>query len=262
MKTILVGVDFTKSSDNTINYAIELAKQSEAKILLFHALMAPVVHTTSGLVFMDGKNFIKSEESKIKILQTELSKKHPEIKFDTELTYDNIREKVKKLSKKNKISLAILGLETKSKISKFIYGTTSTDLTGKVECPIITVPEKYKHHHIKKIIIAIDNKESISAGLSKRIHSVIKFLGAEAEYVHIKTEDELELGEKNRHPFPVTNIKAVNFQDGISTYSKKTKTDAIMLISHNYSAFHNLFIDSNSKKIILSSNIPVISIHK
>jgi nucleotide-binding universal stress UspA family protein len=224
--------------------------------------MAPVVHTTSGLVFMDGDNFLKGEEKKMKEFQIQLSKKYPTVKFDIELTYESIREKIDKLSKKNKISLAVLGLETKSRISKFIYGTTSADLTGKIDCPIITVPEKYKHHQIKKIIVAIDNKETISSHLSKRIHSTIKFLGAEVEYVHIKTEDELELGEKNRHPFPVTNIKSANFQDGISSYAKKSKTDAIMLISHNYSSFHNLFLDSNSKKIILSSNIPVISIHK
>lgn len=262
MKTILVGVDFTKSSENTINYAIEIAKKSEAKILLFHTLTTPVMHTTSGLVFIDNENLYKGEENKINELKIKLSKKYPKIKFDIELTYDSIREKIKKLAIKNKISLAVLGLETKSRISKFIFGTTSADLTGKIDCPIITVPEKYKHHVIKKIIVAIDNKETISSHLSKRIHSTIKFLGAEVEYVHIKTEDELELGEKNRHPFPITNIKSSNFQDGISTYAKKSKTDAIMLISHNYSAFHNLFLDSNSKKIILSSNIPVISIHK
>lgn len=40
MKTILVGVDFSKSAENTINYAIELAKKAEAKILLFHVLTA------------------------------------------------------------------------------------------------------------------------------------------------------------------------------------------------------------------------------
>lgn len=262
MKTILVGVDFTKSADNTIDYAIEVAKKSNAKVLLFHSLTAPVVHTTSGLIFMDGGTKLKSEENKMNELLIQLEKKHPKIKFSVELTYDTIKEKVKKLSKKNKISLAVLGLETKSKISKFIYGTTSADLTGKIDCPIITVPEKYKHHDIKKILIAIDNKESISSGLSKRIHSTIDFIGATAEYVHIKTEDELELGEKNRHPFPVTNIKASDFQTGISTYAKKSKADAIVLISHNYNAFHNLFIDSNSKKIILSSHIPVISIHK
>lgn len=262
MKTILVGVDFTKSADNTIDYAIEVAKKSNAKVLLFHALIAPAVHTTSGLIFMDGDTTLKSDKNKMNELLIQLEKKHPEIKFSIELTYDTIKEKVKKLSKKNKISLAVLGLETKSKISKFIYGTTSVDLTGKIDCPIITVPEKYKHHDIKKILIAIDNKESISSGLSKRIHSTIDFIGATAEYVHIKTEDELELGEKNTHPFPVTNIKASDFQTGISNYAKKSKADAIVLISHNYSAFHNLFIDSNSKKIILSSNIPVISIHK
>jgi nucleotide-binding universal stress UspA family protein len=195
-------------------------------------------------------------------LQKQLSQKNPKVKIEIELTYDSIRERVSKLYKKNKINLTVLGLETKSKISKFIYGTTSADLTGKIDCPIITVPEKYKHHEIKKILIAIDNKESISSGLSKRIHSTIDFIGAKAEFVHIKTEDELELGEKNRHPFPITNIKSSNFQTGISNYAKKSKADAIMLISHNYSTFHNLFIDSNSKKIILSSNIPVISIHK
>lgn len=262
MKTILVGVDFTKSSENTVNYAIEIAKRSESKILLFHALTAPVIHTTSGLIFVDSENLIKAEEKRMKDLQAQLSKKHPKVKVDIELTYDSIREKVEKLSKKNKISLAVLGLETKSKISKFIYGTSSVDLTGKIDCPIITVPEKYKHHDITKILIAIDNKESISSGLSKRIHSTINFIGAKVEFVHIKTEDELELGEKNRHPFPVTNVKSSDFQTGITDYAKKSKADAIMLISHNYSAFHNLFIDSNSKKIILSSNIPVISIHK
>ncbi len=262
MKTILVGVDFSKSSNNTISYAIELAKQSASKILLFHTLTAPVVHTTSGLVFMEGDNFEKDSGKKMESLLAELTKKHKNIQFDIEVSYDDIKERVKKLSKKNKISLAVLGLETKSKISKFIYGTTSVDLTGKIDCPIITVPEKFKHHQIKKIIVSIDNKETISSGLSKRIHSTIDFLGAKAEYIHIQTDDELVIGNKNKHPFTLTNIKGRNFQDGISNYAKKSKADAILLISHNYSAFHNLFIDSNSKKIILSSNIPVLSIHK
>ena len=68
MKTILVGVDFSKSSDNTIEYAIEIAKKSEAKVLLFHALSAPVVHTTSGLVFMDGEANLKGEEKRMQNL--------------------------------------------------------------------------------------------------------------------------------------------------------------------------------------------------
>ena len=262
MKTILVGIDFTKSSENALKYAIEIAKQSSSKILLFHALTAPVIHTTSGLVFLSGNNFEKNAEDKMKALQINLFKENPLLKFELEITYNGIRDRVEKLAKNNKISLVVLGLETKSKISKFIYGTTSVDLAGKIDCPIVTVSEKYKHHNLKKIVIAVDNKESISSGLSKRIHSLIKLLGVEAEFVHIKTENELDIVHKENKQIITTTIKADNFQDGITAYVKKTKADLIMLISHNYSAFHSLFIDSNSKKIIISSNVPVISIHK
>ena len=153
MKTILVGVDFTKSSDNTVNYAIEVAKKSKSKILLFHALTAPVIHTTSGLVFMTGVDFMKDAGEKMELMKAQLLKLHPTVKFDIEITYTGIRDKVAKLAEGNKISLVVLGLETKSRIEKFIYGTTSVDLTGKIDCPIITVSEKYKHHSIKNLTI-------------------------------------------------------------------------------------------------------------
>ena len=262
MKTILVGVDFTKSSEHTINYAVALAKQSESKLLLFHGLMAPVVHTTSGMVFVEGETELKDSEKRMKTLQQELQKNNPTIKVDYELTYDNIRERVKKLASKNKISLAVLGIESKSAFAKFIGGTTSADIAGKIDCPIITIPERFKFDGLKKVIVSIDNKETVSSGLSKRIHSLLKSLGAVPEFVHVVTEDELHLHEKNKHPFPITNIESKDFNTGISNYAKKTNADAILLISHNYSLFHSLFIESNSKRLILSSKTPVISIHK
>ncbi len=262
MKTILVGLDFTKSSENTINYAIEVAKLTGSKILLFHVLTAPVVHTTSGLIFMDGNEFMKDAEKKMEALHKKMTIQYPKIKFNIELTYIGIKERVEKLVSKNKISIVILGLETKSKISQFLNGTTSLSLAGKIKCPIITVSEKYKQHALRKMIIAIDNKESISSGLSKRINTLVKYLKINVEYVHVKTESELELGNKNKHSFKVTNVKAQNFQEGLSQHAKKTKADMILLISNNYNAFHNLFIESHSKKMILASNIPVLSIHK
>ena len=262
MKTILVGVDFTKSSDNTVNYAIEIAKKTNSKILLFHAFIAPLVHTTSGLVFISGDDFVKDVRKKMEVLQIRFSMLYPKIKFDIEITYNGITNRVGKLSAQNKISLVVLGVETKSKIEKFIYGTTSADLTGNISCPIITIPVKYKQHSIRKMLVAIDNKESIGSGLSKRINSTIKFLGVDAEFVHIETKDELNENLARYKQISITNINAKDFYSGIISYAKKSNADIIMMLSHHYSIFQNLFIESNSKKIILSSKIPVLSIHK
>ncbi|MES2566700.1 MAG: universal stress protein [Bacteroidota bacterium] len=262
MKTILVGVDFTKSSENTINYAIKVAKQSGSKILLFHALTAPIIHTTSGLVFMGNDTTKKDTEKEMNTLLTSLSKKHTSVKFDMEITYEGITERVKKLAKNKKINLVVLGLETKTKIESFINKTTSLDLTGKIDCPVITVSEKYKKHNLKKMIVAIDNKETLKSGLSKRIHALINLLNIETEFVHIITEDELNIKQTTNRQLNVTNVKSADFKTGLSSYAKKAKADLIMLISNNYGVFYSLFIDSHSKKMILSSNIPVITVHK
>ena len=82
MKTILVGVDFTKSSENSLNYAILIAKQTHSKILLFHALTAPLIHSNSGLFFIAAEIQKSGIEKKMKELQIKLSEKHKIVKFE------------------------------------------------------------------------------------------------------------------------------------------------------------------------------------
>lgn len=43
MKTILVATDFSKSANNAIDYAVELAKFTKSKLILFHTYHVPVV---------------------------------------------------------------------------------------------------------------------------------------------------------------------------------------------------------------------------
>ncbi len=158
--------------------------------------------------------------------------------------------------------MVVLGLETKTKIEKFIFKNTSVELIGKILCPIVTVPMKYKQHSIKKMLVAIDNKEEISASLFKRIHIMIDYLGVEAEFVHIKTSDELVINKGKSKQISIKDIKAKDFPTGIIFYAKQSNADIIMMISHHYTIFQSLFIESKSKKIILSSNLPVLSMHK
>lgn len=261
MKTILVGVDFTKSSENSIKYAIKVAKQSHSKILLFHALTAPIVHSNSGLFFIDTVDITHNIDNKMSELQAQLSKEYKTVKFETEITYEGIRNRVAFLSKNHKISLVVIGLEVKTKLMKFLTGTTTLDLTGKINCPIITVPQKYQEHHIDKMLIALDNKEPIKLKLSNLIHSTIKLLGIETEFVHIDTDKKVTINPIKYKRIAITNFKASSFEVGLKTYAKKSDADLIMIISHHYSDLHNLFIETNSQKIILSSSIPVISIH-
>lgn len=261
MKTILVGIDFTKSSENSLNYAIKIAEQSHSKILLFHALTAPMVHSNSGLFFIAVNNITKNSEQKMIELQAQLCANYKNIKFEVEITYEGIRNKVETLSKTHKISFVVLGLEVKNKLLKFLNGTTSLDLIGKINCPIITVPSKYKNHQIKKMIIALELIKPIGLKISNRIYSIIKTLSVEHEFVHIKTNEDVNMKQLNYKHLNIIEFNAQSLETGIKTYAKKSNADLIMVISHNYSTLHNLFKETDSQKIILSSSIPIISIH-
>lgn len=261
MKTILVGVDFSKSSSNTTDFAISLAKRTKSKILLFHAVQTPIVHTNSGMYFVT-EDYLGSETKELlEKLQKKLKLENPSLTFETSYSYVGLKAEVKDLIKKNKVHMVVLGHETKSKVEELIYGTTSVDLMGKLDCPIITVPEKYKHHKFDKIAIAVDYKGTIDSHLSRRMHEMTEFIGAKPVYVHVQTEDELLIEKNPNKQIPVEVIPAKDFISGVKKYIKKEEPDMIMVLSRNHNVFYSLFMDSHSKQLVSKSQIPVISLH-
>jgi hypothetical protein len=64
-KTILVGIDYTKSSENALNYAILLAEKSVSSIMLYHVYETPVVHTYSGAYFVSYPDIDKYNQEKL-----------------------------------------------------------------------------------------------------------------------------------------------------------------------------------------------------
>ena len=54
-----------------------------------------------------------------------------------------------------------MGLEAKDRMSKFIYGSHSIDIAGKIDCPVIIVPSKYKTHKLSKIVLTVDSNEKM-----------------------------------------------------------------------------------------------------
>lgn len=267
-KTILVGIDYTKSSENALLYAILLAKKSGASLLLFHVFDMPLIHTNSGPYFVSYSNLEnEGDVAKLEKYKTDILSKFPKLKIGVLGSFNSMKQEIKNLYKHHDIDYAVLGLETKTKISKFIYGTTGVDIAGKVECPVIIVPEKYTKHQLSKIAVAIDNKKVLKSKLMAEIDDLSSRFKVKKQFIHIKTEDEFlmideKASKKNSEKLNPVTIEALDLKSGITKYTNKNQPDAIVLISRSHSAWYNLFNESNTKQIAFSSKIPVISIHE
>lgn len=258
---ILVGIDFTKSSENALNYALMLAETSNYQITLFHVFDTPVVHANSGAYFVEYASLKQNFNSRLDEYRKKITAKHPLLKIEIFTTFNSFKSEVEELVNKKKVQLVIIGLETKSKISKFIYGTTGVDIAGKINCPIIIVPEKYKHHKLETILVALDNKHKQHA---KELKQLVKFSSefkCSINYLHIRTEHELIIEKNKNIELTVELIEAKEFKIGITDYLKKHPHDLIVLISHQHNFIYHLFAESNTKTIAFQSKIPVMSIH-
>lgn len=266
-KTILVGIDYTKSSVNALEYAILLAEKSNSTIILYHVYETPIAHTYSGAYFISYPDIDTYNKEKLEKFKQQFQNKHPNLKIETITTTGTFKNGIRKLLEKNKINYVVVGLESKTKFAKAIFGTTGVELAGKLECPVIIVPEKYKKHSLSTTILAVDNREYLRVKSTKQIDEYIKDFKLLKENIHIKTDDEfLYPVEKNvkkqNKELHVKEIKAPDFLNGIKLYSVKNNVDSIIIISRSHSAFYNLFNESNTKAIAYQSSKPVICIHE
>jgi nucleotide-binding universal stress UspA family protein len=258
---ILVGIDFTKSSENALNYAALLAERSNYDITLFHVFDTPVVHANSGAYFIEYASLKQNFTARLEQYKKNISEKYPLITIHVFTTFNSFKAEVEELVNKKKIQLLIVGLETKTKISKFIYGTTGVDIAGKINCPVIIVPEKYKHHNLSHIVLAIDNKHKQHAKEIKQVKKFAELFNCTINYLHVRTEDELVIEKSKNKDLPMETINSKDFKTGISNYLKKHPQDLTVLISHQHNFLYHFFTESNTKEIAFQSKIPVMSVH-
>lgn len=265
-QTILVGIDYTKSSENALEYAIMMAAKANASVLLFHMYETPVIHTFSGAYFISYSEMQGYNQSKLEKYKDKVSKKHPRTHIETFATYKFFKVAANELIRSRKIHYVVLGLEAKSRLSKFIYGSTGVDIAGKINCPVIIVPEKYKDHKMNKVIMAIDNNKSISPKVMQKAEKFSKQFKTRKELVHFKTPDEFLFIQKRKaessdKKWNVKVVESENFQKGIFAYVKSNNVDLISIISHSHSLMYNFFNETNTKLIAFNSRVPVMSIH-
>jgi nucleotide-binding universal stress UspA family protein len=262
-KTILVGVDYTKSSANAIEYAAMLAAKGNASLMLFHIYEAPVIHTNSGLYFISYKSLQTTNRTKLEKLADSLRAKNPSLPVKVFASSDSFKIEVENLVGSKKIQYIVLGLESKTRISKFIYGSHGTSIAGKVDCPVIIVPEKYKAHKLTKAVLAVDNYDTLNTKVMSKVKSLSTRFNVPVNYVHVRPQGDLEIEtRKGKKDIELELVEAKEITGGIIRYSKKKSSDLIIIVSQSHSPLYNFFNESNTKTIAFQSKIPVMAIHE
>lgn len=276
MKTILLPTDFSDVSDNAINYAVEFAKLTRSKLILFHVYHVPIITTDTPIVIpsmeelgndcMDG---LKKIEERIHALHG--GSLQVECKCECGLEVDEINEYIKN----NPVDLVITGMKGAGGLEEKLIGSVTTSLMRKLKCPVMAIDKSCRFKSIDKIALACDYKEIKTKAAFDPLKEIIRLFKSHLFIVNVLKEQKeliptteqaiagVHLGhllEDVNHSFHFE--ESSNVVEGINRFVDKHNIDLVVMVPRSHSILENIFHEPNTKRMAFHTHVPLLSIHE
>jgi nucleotide-binding universal stress UspA family protein len=271
MKTIVVPVDYSAASNNALEYALELARETVSSILLFHAYQVPVSITDVPIALVSIDELRQNAEARM----LELKKwAQPQIegKFElyTETSLGDTIDELGLLCDKIKPFLVVMGTHGAG-IERTLFGSTAIAAVRRLTWPVVIVPPEKKFTPIRKIGFACDFRQVAETIPAHLISSFVKEFHSELHVLNV-TASGGTAGRAEQSALLDTMLTGMNpvydFIDdsdvdaGIEDFAQAHQLDLLIVIPKKHKLFAGIFRKSHSKELIFHARVPVMCIHE
>jgi nucleotide-binding universal stress UspA family protein len=275
MKTILVPTDFSDVAKNAIDYAVEIAKLTEAKIILFHVYHIPVITSDVPLVLPSLEEMETNCLEGLKNLSRNIQHKEGnKLQIDCKCRCGFAVEEINAFSRENKIDIIILGMQGAGYLTEKVMGSITTALLHEAKCPVLAIDKKVKFRSIKKMVLACDylktDNQSVLLPLkefARLFKSHVYILNVVPELVTIPTISKAVAGinlehalEDIDHSFHYAQHEDVI--QGINKFVLKQNMDMVVMIPRRHSILKNIFKEPITKKMAFHTSVPILALHE
>lgn len=282
MKTLIIPTDFSPAANNAARYAMHLAKEMKAHLLLCNAMLIPVESPMANQVVWPLETYDslkKSVDEDLQYFAEELSSKEKEVSvpgsyhpiITTKSEIGEVVNVVRNLADEAKVGLAVMGMSGAGGLSRFFLGSKSRDMIEYAGFPTLLIPDEFVFNGIKKIAFATD----LSVGDIETINSLAglaKCFNAEILITHItdkkydsgetkKMVDEFLTHVSNRVNYPkiyYRHVQSENVNRGLTWLTDHSMIDMLVMVHRPHDTLDKIFKGSHTQKLAKSVSIPLL----
>jgi nucleotide-binding universal stress UspA family protein len=275
MNKILVPCDFSETSENALNYAIELAKYLSCELILLHINQITAVSSEFGMTAYPLSEMASDSKKILHEIADGIKKREPLISNITHYSeIGNATDVIVEYSSKEDVVLTVMGINGHgNKLMKLFFGSTAVNVSRNIEKPVIIVPPAVKYKKIQNIAYACDYDKNIETNLSLiQLKYINALLGADLHVLHVIPQNH-ELNKQESHVDCYVEQKLENaahktfiisdddVTEGLLEFISNHDIDIIIVEPKKHSFFHNIFYPSITNEIAFFSPLPVLTIH-
>jgi nucleotide-binding universal stress UspA family protein len=273
MNTILVPTDFSSTADNAVRYAIEIARKSKSKIVLFHAYQLPMTTSEIQLIVITQEELERESINRLNEEKTKLENAEgKEIKIETKVAEGFLVDVVEEVCKEIKADLIVMGITGASKVEEILFGSNTIGIVRHTNCPAIIVPHDATFKQINNIVFAADYQKIKDKRSFEQIRNYVRLFNATLHILYIDLPTELISSERAIEGIKLENeledikhefhfLEHVDVSKGVNEYVDKVQAEMVMIIPRKHNLLERIFKSSQTKKLAFHSHVPMLCIH-
>ncbi|MBL7923724.1 MAG: universal stress protein [Bacteroidia bacterium] len=274
MKTILCPTDFSKSSENAVKYAIDLARLFKSKILLMHAYETPVIYTdvTVSSVQLDFEMLREAALKQLKKFYAKMLEHTKDVQFELILQQGLPSARTIEIAIEKKADMIVMASTASTQVQRFLIGSNATRVVRDAPCKVMLVPPKARFSGMKKIVFSTDLSEenliasNQVANFAQMFKSELVFLNVDNKSLVHDESDLSRVTHRIRQYVQYPKMKGyvctdLNIADGITFFLKNEKADCLAMATHHRKFLQAIANPSITKRVSYRTDIPLLIIH-
>lgn len=277
MKTILVPTDFSKVSNNAVDYAAEVALLTNAKMILFNTYHIPAMVTEAAIAVIPDLD----ELERISMLALKDIEKRLALSYGKKLQIECVSkcgfasDEINSYANEVNANMIVMGIHGAGYLAEKIIGSVTTELMQSSKCPVLAINEHVRYKVVKKIALAYDYNVTETDKTLESIKEIARLFKAHVYVLNIEQELQTLASSAGQvvsgfiklqnslsnidHSFHfVTTEKVV---DGINEFVEMTDVDMVIMIPKKHSILKNVFNEPNTKQMAFHSKVPLLALH-
>jgi len=269
MKTILFPTDFSKTADNALTFAIELAKKSKAKVIAVNAYDLPYAETVMTHSLLD----IMRENSEKAMLEVEQKLKDAAVAYECLSLLGAPSRIMRQLAEERFADYLVMGTKGASGIEEVLIGSNAASIIHSVDIPVFTIPKGAELGGVKKMVFGFDFKNRKMSKPLSLLADLAKTFDAQVVITHVldnydNTDEEMQrskdLVDKHfseiNHSYKI--MSGEDTEDVLMETASNERADLLVVVARNYNFFESLFHKRVTSKIAYHSKLPFLVLHE
>ena len=280
MKTMLVPVDFTPTSDNAVRYAVEWSKAyGYDRIILMKTLYDSVFDTlvtSAGYMHVNGDyRSVEREEASQKLnklCSDYIQTKAPGIKVSVAVSEEPLLRSILEIIKTEKAEMVVVGSDNYNKSSDSVIANEVIAIARVSPVRVLIVPSNFEYREVKQALVPCDfnaleslNKlNSYRASSPQWQHKKLLVLNVDPKEKYLHPDEEFKNTEVALHkyvknyPHEVYYSNHKNIINGIIQFSQMHDVQLIIAMPGKYSFLYSLTHKNISEAIYRNAQKPVL----